>query len=196
MSTTKTQIANLALAKFGGDRLTLLDEDSPTAEKVRLHYVPVLSELLRAAQWGFAITRVSTARLANPLFGWSAAFQLPQDCVQILEVNGVNPESTPDLPFSIEGGQILCDADTCLVRYIRLEEDPNAYPADFIEAFATLLAARVCTSITGNFALAQQFEAKCFGQMLPKAASQGNNESRGHRNDRTMESDLVRSRWG
>lgn len=194
---TKVQICNLALSKIGAQAIVNVDETSVNAEIIRTHYEPVLAELLRAAPWSFAVARTSTAELSAPAFGWARRFQIPADCVQVLEVNGIDPEKYADRPFAIEGGAVLTNDEECQMRYVKLEQDPNVYPSDFVEAFATLLGARICVPISGNWQLAASLEAKCLarGGMLPKAARQGDNESRGHRVNRILESDLVSARW-
>lgn len=194
---TKVQICNLALAKIGAQAVVAIDENSVNAEYLRTHYDSVLAELLRAAPWSFAIARVMTAKLAAPAFGWANRFQLPIDCIQVLEVNGIDSEQYPNAPFAVEGGAILTNEEDCKLRYVRLETDPNAYPSDFVEAFATLLAARVTVGINGNWQLAASLEARCLGPggLLPKASRQNGNESMGHRNNRILESDLIRARY-
>jgi hypothetical protein len=192
---TTTQICNLALAKLGAEAITSLDQVSVNAEHCRTHFDHVRQQLLRATPWSFAIRREETAALTDPDFGpWDHAYQIPTGCIQVLDVNDTDPWNTQEPPFAIENRTILSNDDECKVRYIYDETDPNAYPSDFVEAFALLLASRMAGSITGNLLLGMEFEAKAFREVIPRAAAASSNESRGTRNDSVWDSDLVLSR--
>jgi hypothetical protein len=192
---TKTAICNLALSKLGALPIVSTGENTVNAEHLRTHYDAVLAEVLRKAPWSFAIARALAPGLDAPAWGWSKAYQIPFGCIHILEVNSYSTEDSVDPPFEIEGGKILCDADSCRVRYVKLEEDTSTYPGDFTELFATMLAARICPGITGDSGKAAQLEGHALSYLLPNAIQQGVNESRPYRVDLVAQSDLVRSRY-
>ena len=192
---TKTAICNLALSKLGATPIVSTGENTVNAEHLRTHYDAVLAEILRKAPWSFAILRAVVPALTAPAWGWSKAYQIPAGCIHILEVNSYTTEDSVDPPFEIEGGMILCDADSCKVRYVSLQEDPATYPGDFTETFATLLAARICPGITGDVGKASQLEGHALTYLLPVAIQQGVNESRPYRVDLVAQSDLVRARY-
>jgi hypothetical protein len=114
--------------------------------------------------------------------------------VQVLDVNEVDTMDAGNPGFAIENGTIVSNDDSCDVRYVFDETDPNKYPSDFIEALALLLAARMAAQITGNLTLGLELELKCFREAVPKASAASHNESRGQRNNWMHESDLVLTR--
>lgn len=194
---TTSLIANLALDMIGAESITGIDENSPNAETCRKHYDLARRTLLRSAPWSFAIRRLSTARTASD-FGvdWKYAYQMPPTCAQVLDVNGVNTEDSSNPGFAIEGGQILCDAEECVVRYVHDETDPNAFPDDFTACLTCLLAGKIAAKITGNVSMGVELETKAMKELLPRGAAASANESRRRRVARVSESDLVMARFG
>lgn len=197
MAASQTSICNLALTRLGAGRITDIDESSVEAGHCRLFYDQALDELLRGFPWSFAIKRTSLPRLTTaPAFGWTYAYQLPSDYRYVLECNGYSQDTTAPLPFAVEGGELLCDETTAKVRYTRNATDPAEYPADFVQAFATLLAAKLAVPVTGNAQLGQVIHMEFEQLEKPKAARNSSNESRDKRRDRVInDSDLVAARY-
>jgi len=195
---TTTQICNLALAKLGATPITNLTATEPNAEHCRTHYEVTRQQLLRMAPWSFAIRRLSVASLTAPIYGpWDYAYQVPDQCIQVLDVNDVDPWTSQEPPFAMEGNTILSNDDECKVRYIVDADDPNDYPPDFVEAFALLLAGRMAGSLTNDPNLGQALELRAKREVIPEAAGASYNESRGKRIDPVEDSDLVAvRRWG
>lgn len=151
--TSKTIIANRALTKIGDKRITSLDEDSKAASTLNAMWDSVLDAELTAHTWNFTKARAVMPKLTDaPLFGFSNQYQLPADCLRLLQVGEflVYPKADARGLFSIEEGhRLLTDLNAPLaLRYVKRITDPNAYSALFAEAFACKLAVEACEAIT------------------------------------------------
>lgn len=138
------EIRNLALGCLGADPITDIDEDTENARKLKMIYIPVLKDLLRAHPWNFSSKRASLAQLAEtPAFGFAYYYQLPPDCLRAVEVN-----EDPTINFVVEGRKLLCDDETIDLKYIVYVEDPTLYDPNFVALFAARLAAEIAYAIT------------------------------------------------
>lgn len=155
--TSKVAIANRALTKLGAARILSMDDDNTQGRAVSSLYDTVRDAELRAKNWRFAIKRASLPALSTtPAWGFSVQYQLPSDCLRIVQVGEyylgpsmADYRTGPDIPFRIEGQQILTDIDAPLkVRYIFRETDPTHFDACFVEAFACRLAAELAEPLT------------------------------------------------
>ena len=90
------------------------------------------------------MARASLAkRTTSPVFGYDDEYQLPTDCLRVVEV----PESR--LPWVVEGRKLLSDEGAPLnIRYIRREEDPNQYDPLLFSAIAARLALEMAEELT------------------------------------------------
>ena len=111
MVTSPTDICNLALGHLGEARITSLEEDSVAARACALHYVNVRDEVLRSHRWNFAQDRKVLAALQDPPeFGWSRQYQLPLNCLRVLEVNGSEAGDVLGSEYIVEGRRILTNS--------------------------------------------------------------------------------------
>ena len=139
--------------------------------------------------------RETLNRLATgPVFEWEFAYQLPVDCLRVVQLNGYEPSEEQGM-FAIESDQLLTDAEDALVRYIARVEDGSFYPALFSQALATLLASRLAGPLTGSrelpTALIQEYESLTG----PKARMADVFEEHRRVKPAWVESDLVASRF-
>ena len=156
---TRVQICNRALSKIGNFTIMSLDDKSDTAVILNSMYNVVRDSEISANRWGFALERAALPALEEtPTFGFSRKFPLPTDCLRVVEVGDIWPVSPrpdyqfgPNAAWEIEGGAILTDYPAPLhIRYLKRVENPERYPASFIEAFACKLAIEICARITGK----------------------------------------------
>lgn len=156
---TKTDIANIALAKFREGRITdITSTTDPVAVVVSDQYDHALRYVLEEHRWNFAGKRAKLTELGTtPAFGWDHQYQLPADLIRIKEVNGEAIEESLR-SFIIEGDKLLTNEDSVEITYVSEVTDPNLFSPSFIDALATKLAALVCARITGDSALAIQLE--------------------------------------
>ena len=154
MATSKIQICNSALSKLGVEQISSFSETSKAARLCNLQYDKIRRELLRDHVWNFAIKRATLAKIVTaPLFDYSAAFQLPSDCLMPLRTNqGVD--------FEEEGKTILMNASTCILQYIADIEDVSYFDTAFEEALAFKLASDLAYPLKQSVTLADSMYAK------------------------------------
>lgn len=149
-SVSETSICNSALIKVGSPRIADISEQSKSGILCQEQYSKLRDQVMAAHPWNFAIKRASLALLPNaPLFDYSNAFRLPDDCLRVLRV------SDPLLEFKIEGTQLLCDSSVVLIRYISQVTDPTQFEPSFLTALEFRLAAELAYGLTQNATLAQ-----------------------------------------
>tara|TARA_R110000751_G_scaffold47018_1_gene105422 strand:- start:2005 stop:2499 length:495 start_codon:yes stop_codon:yes gene_type:complete len=121
-----------------------LSEDSKQARACQSAYPLVRDEVLRAHPWNSAIARASLAKLSDaPSFGYAAQYQLPADCLRVVEVYDI------PWPWVVEGRRLLTDGGSPLdIRYVRREEDVNQWDALLVNAVAARLAMELCEELT------------------------------------------------
>lgn len=145
---TETDLANLALGHLGNARITDLSEPTVAAEHCRRMWDTCRDALLRQYPWNFASRRVRLPVLsAAPEFEWQRQYQLPSDCLKVLEVNGC-PSGVGVTPWQVEGSAILTDFSDCRLKYTRRVEQVSAWDATFQELFGYELAKAIAPSLT------------------------------------------------
>lgn len=155
---SSVDIANSALTKLGEDRITSLSDNVKAAREINAVFTLRRDKLLRSYNWSFAMKRASLPALSDaPDWGYSLAYQLPSDCLRVVQVNdiysipgigdfiGAGPDEEP---YRIEGQTIVTDFTAPLkVRYIRRITNTAEFDACFVEAFAYDLALETCEAI-------------------------------------------------
>lgn len=190
---TKTEITNIALSNA---REQLLNGNVNTteellAETVLLHYEHTLREMLGRVRPSFAQTRKTLAKDAtSPAFGWTNQFIIPTDYVELVRFNG-DETSTVDDFFEIEGRRLLTDEGSAYVIYIRYEEDTSLYDAEFISAFALLLASKVVNAQRGDNERAQALALEAEG----KASESSSKSAHARRKYNSRDKTNSGSRW-
>lgn len=191
----ETSIANLALAKLGISPIMALTDDSKQAQFANRFYAQTRDEALSSHRWNFAMRRATLNRLATgPDFEWAFAYQLPTDCLRVVQLNGYEPNEQQGM-FAIESDQLLTDAEEAQVRYIARVEDGSFYPPLFSQALATLLASRLAGPLTGSrelpSALIEEYEALTG----PKARMADVFEEQRRLKPAWVDSDLIKARF-
>ena len=99
----------------------------------------------------------SCALSEAPAWGYTTLYQLPTDCLRVVQVNDTwvvpglaDYTSGPDSePYKITGRRIETDIGAPLkLRYIKRVTDPAQFDAAFVEVFANDLADQVCEALT------------------------------------------------
>ena len=161
-------IGNMALTLLGQQPILQLTDNVKAARSLNRIYAMVRDNELRAHIWNFATTRTKLPALSTiPAFGYNLAYQLPPDCLQVIQVGdaapggmlwlGITQSDASD--YKIEGRTIVTNWTAPLsVRYIARVTDPTLFDSCFVNAFACRLAMRLCedmTAISGKRQLAQ-----------------------------------------
>tara|TARA_R110002153_G_scaffold230883_2_gene384143 strand:+ start:1141 stop:3990 length:2850 start_codon:yes stop_codon:yes gene_type:complete len=166
---TKTEIANIALAKFREGRITTIESTTdPVAVVMNDQYDHALELLLEEHRWNFAAKRVALTKLSTaPPFGWDNQYALPADLIRLKDVNGEDVEASSRL-FELEANNLLTNDDTVTITYVAKITDTNLYSPSFVEALSFKLASITCGRLTGDTELAIALD-KQYNYALSKA---------------------------
>lgn len=155
---SRTDAINRALLKVGTRTVTSEDEGTVEAVTARAIFGTLCLSELRKHAWSFAKARVQLAALSTaPAFGWTYAYQLPDDFVRVVQVGQYydfasirGPSSESITPYTIEG-KMLYSNDAAPLRLIYIKDmcsDPAQWDAMFFEAFAASLAVELCEPLS------------------------------------------------
>jgi len=176
-----------------------LDEASTAGNACRLHYESVRDSLLRAHPWNFARYRATLVEvLPVPTFGWAHRYQMPSDSLRILEVNGSDISLLANY-WELEGDNLLSDAETMEIVYIRPVADPGEWDSLFREAMVLKLAMRLAETMRGGSGLDEKLAAEYDRMVAPLARRIDANESRPRESLLPWNSRFVNARgsaWG
>ena len=166
---TKTDIANIALAKFREGRIANIESDTdPVAVVLNDQYDHALKLLLEEHRWNFAGKRVTLTKLQDkPPFGWNFQYALPSDIVRLKDVNGEDVEAS-SRRFTLEGDRLLTNDSEVTVTYVGEVADTNLFSPSFVEALSFKLASICCGRLTGDTDLAIMLD-KQYNYALAKA---------------------------
>lgn len=196
MSANETKVCNLALAKIGGKTIMSLDDQSPEARICRRMFEPARDEVLRSHRWNFATKRATLSRLSDPpAFGWSVQYQLPVDCLRVLQVNGYE-ELQREGVWEVEGGRLMTDQDRADVKYIARITDSSLFDAIFVKALAIKIASEIAMPLTGSKSLPGELLTEYRQITGPDAMLADATEGRPKRKLPWVESDFVAARFG
>lgn len=146
-------IINVALSRIGANELTSLS-DGTAEQKLAVNLWDIARRAtLRDHTWNFATADVEL----NQLFGYVSfeykyAYQLPSDCVRLLQVYG-NPV------YKVQGRQILTNQNAAKIKYIRDVVDPSEWDPSFDDVMAQRLAADMAFALTKSQASADSMFA-------------------------------------
>lgn len=143
------EVANLALAFVGEERISSLAADTSKAARLCDAFMSgVRDTCLVAHPWNFACRRTTLAALTTtPTFGWDYAYQVPADCLRVLRLDSTDPHQ----PWAREGNSVLCNMAAPLgIRYIARISDSGAWSPLFVELMAATLATRLAVPLSAS----------------------------------------------
>lgn len=146
--TSTVSVCNRALSKIGDELIvSSLDDETKTARYCKALFNDTRDFVLRSYPWRFALKRYVLAPLKEkPLFGFSAAFAVPSDCLRVWKTVDCGGYQT-------EGGNILADGDAFRFIGISRVEDAERFDPMFVEALALRLAADLAVPLAASTAL-------------------------------------------
>ena len=146
----RLSVINAALMTCGLPLAAALnDTDWGAAER----FDAVTEQLLRAHAWNFATRYATLSKQGTPEHGYTQAYQVPADCLRVLDVRPGEDARSPQARFSVTGARLYCNISPCNARYVAHVLDPAAWPADFADAVATRLAAEIAPLSAQSFGL-------------------------------------------
>ncbi|WP_256587506.1 hypothetical protein [Pseudomonas sp. HLS-6] len=101
--------------------------------------------MLRAHPWNCCIKRIVLAPDAvAPAFGYSHAFELPADCLRVLEVGTGGMQ----IDYLVEGRSIQADTTVLELRYVFRNEVESSWDSHLIDLMTIAMAAVLAYPIT------------------------------------------------
>jgi len=145
MANTAVDICNIALTThLGANSISSFDEDTREGLLARTSYNEIRDEVLRAHPWNCATRRASIpANATAPEWGFDFAYQIPNDCLRVLEVNGeqAGVGGGEGWLWQVEENTIVTDLSSPLeIRYIFRNVTVSRYDAELVNALALRLA--------------------------------------------------------
>lgn len=180
----------MALDHVGEHYIQNLDEDeSINALACNTHFEMVRDRMLQSAEWDFAVSRVTLARLSDtPINGYDYAYVLPTDHLRSLKINDTEAyllsQSYSIERFKVDGDttgvqRLLCDWDSVKLKYISRVDDVAEWSPAFADAFTWGLAQAIALKLTGSEQTRSECEKKYFyflGEALRHDANQGKHQ--------------------
>lgn len=157
--TSVVDVMNRGLSKLGTDRVVSRLDDNKRAREMDACYDSLRDAELCANRWRFSLKRASLTALSSAPIGtqFTLEYQLPTDCLQLVQVGEFYVPSLTDYrlsdeaPFSVEGRKILTNFPAPLfIRYVSQVTDPNQFDACFIESLGAMLGQQTCEALTGS----------------------------------------------
>ena len=86
------EVANLAAVRMGtAGRIMSLDDDRTVARTLKAVWDIERRATIRDGSWNFAARRAALASVVDPaavIYPWTYGFQIPAECLRLLEVLG------------------------------------------------------------------------------------------------------------
>jgi len=160
----KAMIVNWALTELGLAPNFSIDEDTKLGGLVDIFWPRAEARTFGLHDWTFCRqTFLLTRQAATPVTGWTYGFDLPGDILgPPLKLTSDPHCEVPLRDFAIEGTTVFANEP---VVYARCKQvlDPAAWPPQFADGFATLLASYLAIPLTQDADLKADKEAAAIG---------------------------------
>lgn len=154
---------NMALLKVGVSQVLSASQNTPQALIVAAVYDHVLNLVLRAHYWSFAMVWTKDlAQYTETVPGYAYAYALPTGLISVMDVR--TSLKSPQVEYSIVGKKLCTNVKSPLLRYIATPTDDD-FPADFVAAFTTRLAAEVAPQVAQKASRAQELMQLYFTEL-------------------------------
>jgi hypothetical protein len=169
MAVSQVHLANTALAKLVRDgNLQSLDEKGSNAKYMKQFMEDAIHEFIEEYDWPQC--RIVKALNAVPDIdsrGWSAAYEIPSDCVKVWRVNDTDPELaeviTWEMGMSVDlsstTNYIFTNDSGMNLRYGSSRVSLERFSPQQRDLIATKLAIKTCLLITKDKNLRKDLEA-------------------------------------
>ena len=163
--TGKVHICNLALDQLKQEYIQSIDApETWVAEVCAMHYDQARQEVLRKHPWNFAIKRDTLTKSATaPVFGWQAAYNLPNDFLRLISIGDDSLNSIRN-HYQLENNQILgsdldsVTADTIQIRYVYDLTDITKFDPLFIKCLYLQMAINMAPRFSLTRAMLQELK--------------------------------------
>lgn len=138
---TDIEICSHALVLLGADEITTFQDETREAKLCNIIYELTTRNCLADRNWTFAQNQVELNKLSQtPLFGFKAAFQLPDDYLRLCG------KENPSLPHQIKESFLYCNEEHVKVNYI-FRASEEKFPPYFTEFLINRLCEKLAISL-------------------------------------------------
>ena len=183
----KTGIANLALSNLGEARIQNLTENSSRARACSARIEGCIETVLRMNVWNSALERKLLTQIEAPAFGWNYTYQLPADCIKVVEVEPVSR-------FMVEKKNILSNETSLYLLYVATPTDTNNLDILLAEAIAMKLAVEIAETLTSKEGLKSEMAQKYFLAVQEARSANSRDKTPDHR-ERSSYLDAKKGRY-
>ncbi|MDH0639092.1 hypothetical protein N5D52_19330 [Pseudomonas sp. GD03860] len=156
---TGVSICSNALLMLGAQTINDF-QDSQNLDRAKLCanlYPSQRDSILRAHPWNCCIKRVVLAPLAEaPPFGYSSAFELPADCLRVLEVGTGGCQ----IDYLVERQTIQANTMVLELRYVFRNEVEATWDSHLVDLMTAAMAAVLAYPVTQSTSERDSREAK------------------------------------
>lgn len=200
MGLSKIEICNHALLKIGADTIASLDINQNDTEAVvqsaklcNVLFDQSLEEVLRTYKWNSALKRSQLSRLVEtPAFKFKYKYQLPNDCVRVMNVYDQKDAYDDRTQWVVEGRTILCDYDEVYLCYVSRPQDVSQLDAFLTRAVIQNLAIKLSVPMQLDQVMQNNLIQEYEQVVLPAARSVDTLENKYWEME---ESDFILSRY-
>jgi len=154
---SEISVCNVALGYCGASLITSFNDNTVESNLCEANYSLIRDAVLEDADWSFALKRAELPALANPELGYGNAFQLPVDCLRIIQASPDDKFSHDNrMEWELEDRKILTDQGACFIRYVRQVKDVQRFSPAFIQALGYRIASDLAIPLTKSVALQKQ----------------------------------------
>lgn len=173
---TPAALVNDALSRFGQSGTATLEADDPRQARRLNVYTATLSQASTMHTWDWQRQTIKCTQISKSTDGiaetepwpngFNYAFQIPGELISLPETVFSSPGcKTTD--YTIEGKRIYGRYDTLIVRGL-VNISPEDWPADWRNAFVTLLAANLALGESHDARLKADLEDSALGGATPQ----------------------------
>jgi hypothetical protein len=179
MALSKIDICNQALLKVGADTIASLDTSTSNTEaEIRsaklcnIFFDQAIEEVVRIYGWNCAIKRNIPSLLSDtPTFEFKYAFQLPNDCIRVLNVYDTSEAYDDRVKYVIEGRTILCDQNKIYLKYTHVPTDISSLDPLTTQVLILKLAIMLAVPLQHELKMSQALINEYEKIVLPYARS-------------------------
>ncbi len=167
MTTSAIGICSAALLELGDSPIASFTENSKRATQCANLYPLARLQVLRDHPWNCAIKRDTLAPLVDqPAHSWSAQFQIPSDCLRLLQVS---EDADDPIPYQLEGRVIVANVAALPVVYVA-DVPESTWDALLTQVMTKRMVKDLAYAVTGSASLAE-LKAREYEQALRRARS-------------------------
>lgn len=198
---TKTDIANLALASLGEQRIADIDD---TSDKTSVRINTLLSEIIEdvqlAIQWQSLCVTITPTEVTDSYQNISGLYQypLPGDFLDIIAVNKTFPTVTPsDYPIEdddwyLEDGYLITRASAASVKYKKYSDSLGDWSPRLKKCIWRKLAMELAMTLTEDPNIEARAEQKYLAEYHEAMAVEENRMQ--YQKKKRVRYDMLRSR--